>query len=326
MTRPLPPTPGRRLALGAALAAGSQWLSPSAQAQTTTTPAAPVSGGPAPNKSHTASGRVQSAPPGGAPLRLGLALGGGSARGFSHIGVLKALDEAGYRADVVAGTSAGALVGAFYAAGFSPWQIEEVALKVRDLDVADLNSANKRGMFAGEALQRLVNEYLRQQPIERLRLPFCAVATQLASGEVAALRSGDTGLAVRASCAIPGVFVPAVVQGVELVDGGLVSPLPVRQARALGAQFVIALDVGAQPRNATGAGLYEVILQSFEIMGRAITQLEAQQADLLIRPDTARFSSTDFNARKELIQAGYEAGRASLAELARRLPGRARKT
>lgn len=308
------PRPARRLALGAALAAGSQWLSASAQS---TSPAAP--------KPSASSGRVQNAPPANAPVKLGLALGGGSARGFSHIGVLKALDEAGYRADVVAGSSAGALVGAFYAAGFSPWQIEEVALKVRDLDVADINSANKRGMFAGEALQRLVNEYLRQQPIERLRLPFCAVATQLATGEVVALRSGDAGQAVRASCAIPGVFVPTVVQGVELVDGGLVSPLPVRQARALGAHFVIALDVGAQPRNNTGAGLYEVILQSFEIMGRAITQLEAQQADLLIRPDTARFSSTDFNARKELIQAGYEAGRASLAELARRLPGRARR-
>jgi len=103
--------------------------------------------------------------------KLGLVLGSGSARGFSHIGVLKALEESGYKADVVVGTSAGSLVGAFYAAGYTPWQMEEVALKVRDIDVADLNSANKRGMFAGEALQKLVNDYVRQQPIENSNSP-----------------------------------------------------------------------------------------------------------------------------------------------------------
>lgn len=256
--------------------------------------------------------------------RIALALGGGSARGLAHIGVLKALDEAGYRADAVAGTSAGALVGACYAAGMSPWQIEECALKVRDQDVADLSTVDGRDLFAGEALQKWVNEQLRQQPIERFRMPFCAVATELLSGELLALKSGDAGLAVRASCAIPGVFVPAVVNGQELVDGGLVSPLPVLQARQLGADFVIAVDVSAPPRSNTGSGLHEVILQSFEIMGRALIPLEAEQADLVIRPDTSRFSSADFRARREMIQAGYEAGRRALPELARRLSGKVR--
>lgn len=256
--------------------------------------------------------------------RVALALGGGLARGLAHIGVLKAFDEAGYRADAVAGTSAGALVGACYAAGMSPWQIEEIALKVREQDVADLSTANGRELFAGEALQKWVNMQLRRQPIERFHLPFCAVSTELLSGELRALKSGDAGLAVRASCAIPGVFVPAVVNGQELVDGGLVSPLPVRQARQLGADFVIAVDVSTPPRSNTGAGLHEVILQSFEIMGRALIQLEAEQADLVIRPDTSCFSSTDFRARREMIQAGYEAGRRALPELARRLPGKVR--
>jgi NTE family protein len=251
--------------------------------------------------------------------RLGLTLGGGSARGFSHIGVLKALEEAGYKPDVIAGTSAGSLVGIFYAAGFTPWQMEEVALKVREIDVADVNSANKRGMFAGEALQRLVNEYARNRPIERLKIPYAAVATNLATGEAVMLRTGDAGLAVRASCAIPGVFVPTMVNGIELVDGGLVSPLPVKLTRSLGADVVIAVDVGTAPQNHVNAGLYEVILQSFEIMGRALTQLEAAQADFVIRPDTSRFTSTDFNARKDLIQAGYEAGRKALPDLARKI-------
>lgn len=267
--------------------------------------------------------------------RVALALGGGSARGFAHIGVLKALEEAGYQADAVAGTSAGALVGACYAAGLSPWQIEEIALKVHDLDtseldiadldaldlaVADLSAANQRALFAGAALQKLVNDQLNQQPIERFPRPFCALATQLVSGELLGLKSGDAGVAVRASCAIPGVFLPVVVNGQELVDGGLVSPLPVQQARQLGADFVIAVDISIPPpHNSTDAGLYGVILQSFEIMGQVLIQTAAQQADLVIRPDTSRFGSTDFQARREMIQAGYEAGRQALPELARRL-------
>lgn len=251
--------------------------------------------------------------------KLGFVFGGGSARGFSHIGVLKALVEAGYRADIVVGTSAGALVGVFYAAGFTPWQMEEVALKVRDIDVADFNSVNKRGMLAGEALQKLVNDYTRQQPIEKLKIPFGAVATNLLTGEPLLMRSGDTGLAVRASSAIPGVFVPTLVGGQELVDGGLVSPLPVRFAKTMGATHVIAIDVGTKPQNNVANGLYEVVLQSFEIMGRSLTQLEAKEADFVIRPDTARFSSTDFAARKDLIQAGYTAGRSAVAELNKKI-------
>ena len=257
--------------------------------------------------------------------RIGLALGAGSARGFAHIGVLKALDEGGFKGDVVAGTSAGSLVAAFYAAGFTPWQMEEVALKVKDVDVADISSASKRGMFAGDALQKMVNSYVKDIPIERLKLPFAAVATNLKTGELVALRTGDTGASVRASCAIPGVFVPANIGGLELVDGGLVSPLPVKTARMLGADFVIAIDVGSKPMNNTGSGLYEVLLQSFEIMGRSLSQLEAQTADFVIRPDTLKFASTDFAARKDLIQSGYEAGVKAVAELKLRYGARMKK-
>jgi NTE family protein len=247
--------------------------------------------------------------------KIGLALGAGSARGFAHIGVLKSLDQAGIRADVIAGASAGALAGIFYAAGFTPWQMEEVALKVRDVDVADFSNASKRGMFAGEALQRLVNEYCRGAKLEQLKLPYAAVATNLKSGEAVMLRTGDAGMAVRASCSIPGVFVPAMVEGQELVDGGLTSPLPVKEARSLGADFVIAVDVGSKPQNNVSAGLYEVLLQSFEIMGRALTQAAALQADLVIRPDTLKYSSTDFSARKDIIQAGYEATQKMLPQI-----------
>lgn len=251
--------------------------------------------------------------------KIGLALGAGSARGFAHIGVLKSLDQAGIKADIVVGTSAGSLVGIFYAAGFTPWQMEEVALKVRDVDVADFSNASKRGMFAGEALQKMVNEYCRGVKLEQLKVTYAAMATNLKSGDSVMLRMGDGGMAVRASCSIPGVFVPATIDGQELVDGGLTSPLPAKEARSLGADFVIAVDVGSKPQNNTSAGLYEVLLQSFEIMGRALSQSSAAQADIVIRPDTLRYSSTDFGARKDIIQSGYEATQKMLPQIMAKL-------
>nr|WP_315182975.1 patatin-like phospholipase family protein [uncultured Albidiferax sp.] len=262
---------------------------------------------------------AQAAP---AAKRIGIALGAGSARGFAHIGVLKALVEAGLAPEVVVGTSAGSLVGAFYAAGYSPWQIEEVALRLRDIEIVDLGQGNKRGMFTGETLQKLVNQYVKDVPIERFKRRFGAVATVLKSGELRLLSGGNAGAAVRASCSIPGVFVPCVIGDEELVDGGLVSPLPVKAARRLGADVVIGVDVGVLPQNSTRVGLYEVILQSFEIMGRSLSQLEGQTADFMVRPDTARFSSTDFTVRKEIVQAGYEAGVAALPALRQLLRGR----
>jgi NTE family protein len=251
---------------------------------------------------------------GGSGARVGLVLGAGSSRGFAHIGVLQALEEASIAIPVIAGCSAGSLVGAFYASGLSPWQMQDIALKVRDIDVADLSTGNKRGLIAGQALQRLVNSQLKNTPIERLPKRFAAVCTDLSTGERVPLLSGDTGAAVAASCAIPGVFIPATYQGRELVDGGLTSPLPVAVARQMGADFVIAVDVGSTPSDNKRTGLYEIVLQSFEIMGRSLAKLEAKSADMVIQPDTGRFSSTDFSVRKELIEAGYIAAKAAIPE------------
>ena len=246
---------------------------------------------------------------------VGIARGGGSARGFAHIGVLQALDEAKVPIGIVAGTSAGSLVGAFYAAGFSPWKMQEVALKVRDIDVADLSSGNKRGMIGGAALKRLENGYLDNMPIEKMQRRYAAVATDLATGEKVAIQRGDVGSAVVASCSIPGVFIPTMFEGRELVDGGLTSPVPVAVARQLGADVVIAVDVGGRPSSKPRTGLYEIILQSFEIMGRSLAQLEGKSANLLIQPKTDEFDSSDFSARKEMIEAGYLAGQKALPVL-----------
>ena len=251
--------------------------------------------------------------------RLGLALGGGSARGFAHIGVLKSLEQAGIRPETVAGTSAGSLVGAFWCAGFSAWQMEEVALRTREVDLSDLSPGSRRGLMAGDALARFVNDTLKGARIEDLKTRFGAVATDLRTGETVLLRSGSVADAVRASCSIPGVFVPRELGGRELVDGGLVSPLPVRSVRQLGADVVLAVDVAAKPARSQVPGMYEIIMQSFEIMGRALADQEATTAQLVIRPTTSAFAASDFNQRKELIQAGYEAAQQALPALKRLL-------
>lgn len=260
---------------------------------------------------------AQASPKRGGAKTIGLALGGGSARGFAHIGVLQALDEAKVPIGIVAGTSAGSLVGAFYAAGLSPWKMQEIALKVKDIDILDFSAGKQRGMIAGVALKVLVNNYLSDLPIEKMPKRFAAVATDLATGDKVILRRGDPGSAVLASCSIPGVFVPTRLDGRELVDGGLTSPIPVAVARQLGADTVIAVDVGGGPSSKPRVGLYEIILQSFAIMGRSLAELESKGANVLIEPALDRFDSSDFSVRKEMIEAGYLAGQKALPSIKR---------
>ncbi|MCK6396266.1 patatin-like phospholipase family protein [Zoogloea sp.] len=245
----------------------------------------------------------------GAPRkpRLAVVLGGGSARGFAHIGVVKGLEAHGIRPDLIVGCSAGSLVGAFWAAGFSGDRMEELALRVRDSEIIDVVQGHApRGMVTGQSLQNFVNQALRGRSIESFPTPFAAVATRYPTGDLAVLRSGDAGFAVRASCSIPGVFVPAAQGAQEYLDGGLVSPVPVRTARQLGADVVVAVDVGgADPAGDQTGGLFELLQRSFEIMSHALRTNEVATADIAVRPDVGRISSTDFASRKVFIAAGF---------------------
>ena len=244
-----------------------------------------------------------------------IALSGGAARGFAHAGVLRVLDEAGIRPDAVVGTSAGSVVGALYAGGIRGDALVEAALELQREQVIEFTYPN-RGFVNGQRLQEYVDQRLGDRPIERLGLPFVAVATDLRTGRFVAFNRGDTGTAVRASSSIPAVFQPLAMDGREYVDGGLVSPVPVRLARALGADIVIAVDVTNQPTAAkqldsTGA----LVSQSIIIMEHNLADNELKDADVVIRPDLNEAPSTNFDLRAEVIAAGERAARAELPRI-----------
>ena len=183
------------------------------------------------------------------PPRIGLALGGGAARGFAHVGVIQVLEEAGIRPVLVTGTSAGSLVAALYASGKSGAQLQHIAETMEEATIADWTlQVFTRGALRGEALAKYVNAQVGQKPIEAMPLPLGIVATDLNSGNDIVFQRGDTGTAVRASSAVPAVFQPVKIGNREYVDGGLVSPVPVRAAKKMGAELVIAVDISSHPK------------------------------------------------------------------------------
>lgn len=252
------------------------------------------------------------------PPKVALVLGGGAVRGFAHVGVIKVLEAQGITPDLVVGTSAGSVVGALYAAGFSGFELQKISFRLEEDSVGDWIIPD-RGFIKGEALQNFINKVVRNQPIEKLRKPFAAVATDLQSGEMVVFQRGNTGQAVRASSSVPGVFQPVSINGREYVDGGLVSPVPVRVARKLGADVVIAVDISARPRYANIAGYTDILLQTFGIMGQAISSNELPDADVVIRPNTTGFGSADFEKKHEAIMEGEKAAQAALPLIRQKL-------
>jgi NTE family protein len=278
---------------------------------------------------------------------LALALGGGSARGWAHIGVIRALEQAGIRPDIVCGTSVGALVGAAYVAGELDRLEEWVrGLKVRDV-VALMDVTLRSGLLKGDRLMEFFRRHFPDRPIEELTIPFAAVATALATGAEIWLRCGSTLDAVRASIAVPGLFAPVLHDGVVLVDGGLVNPVPVSLARAMGAEVVIAVDLGSDllgrhlhtesppeglvgaigdwirklqnsvglvaPAHPTGQtlmpSLYEVVASSINIMQVRIarSRMAGEPPDVIVAPRLAHVRLLDFHRAKEAIEEGRRA-------------------
>ena len=248
-------------------------------------------------------------------LRIGLALGGGAARGFAHIGVIKTLEAQGIVPDLIAGTSAGSVVGALYAAGFNGFELQRLAMQMDEGAIADW-SLPSRGLFRGEALQNFINKSLENRPIERLPRRLAITATDLQSGELVVFERGNTGMAVRASSSVPAVFQPVAINGREYVDGGLVSPVPARVVRRMGADVVIAVDISSRPTaNQALAGSIDLLLQTFAIMGQSIAAHELQDADIVIRPALGATKGTDFQARHLSILEGEAATSAQMKRI-----------
>ena len=260
------------------------------------------------------------------PPRLGLVLGGGAARGFAHVGVIQVLEQSGIRPDLVVGTSAGSLVAALYASGMDGAALERAALSMDEAALTDwMLPLLSRGMLRGEALARYVRQAVGGRQLQDMSPPLGVLATDLASGQGVLFRRGDAAQAVRASSAVPGVFAPVAIAGREYVDGGLIAPVPVGQARAMGAEVVLAVDISADPQGNDASGLLGLLLQTTAIMGQSINRFELGSAEVVVRPALSGVGSADFAARKRSIEAGRAAMQAALprlrVELARLRPG-----
>jgi NTE family protein len=250
------------------------------------------------------------------PAKLGLALGGGAARGFAHVGVIQVLEENGFKPDLVVGTSAGSLVAAIYASGKSGNQLQQIAEGMEEAAFTDWTlPIFSRGMLRGDALAKYVNSLVGGKVIENMTIPLGVVATDLASGQGVLFQRGDTGTAVRASSSVPAVFQPVKIGAKEYVDGGLVSPVPVRYAKAMGADIVIGVDISSAPENNPSSDTLQILLQTFAIMGKSINAFELKDAEVVIRPSLGGMKSSDFGSRKHAINAGRLAMQQALPKL-----------
>lgn len=239
-------------------------------------------------------------------IKIGLALGGGAARGFAHIGVIKMLEANNIKPDIVVGTSAGAMVGALYAGGLDAQSIQLISDEL-DVKVFADWGLPRLGLLKGEYIAEYINNSLNNLPIEKLKIHFAALATDLQSGEVKLFQSGNTGDAVRASTAVPGVFQPPLINGRLYVDGGLVSPVPVQALKNMGANLIIAVDISTKPQYQPIDSIANILRQTISIMGEKISKNELKIADFLITPDTPYIKSWDFNSRNLAIIEGERA-------------------
>ncbi len=242
---------------------------------------------------------------------IALALGGGGAKGFAHVGVIKVLESHGIHAVIITGTSAGSFVGSLYASGMNAYKLQETALALQQSDVRDM-TLSSQGFLIGQKLQDYVNLQVQNRPIEKLPLRFAAVATQLDTGAKTVFTRGNTGQAVRASCSIPNVFIPALIGGKKYVDGGLVSPIPVSAARDMGADIVIAVDISARPKAGQSDNAFSVFDQTLNIMGKQGIDKELAGADVIIQPNVGNVGVLDLNSRQQSILEGERAAQAQL--------------
>ena len=253
-------------------------------------------------------------PPSQKPAKIALVLGAGAAKGFAHIGVLKVLESQKVPIKMIVGTSSGSFVGSLYAFGFDAYTVQKIGMTLNKSDVAELTVPDN-GFVKGDKIRDFINMQLRNTVMEKLRIPFYAVATNIRTGEPTIFATGNTGMAVQASCSVPGIFQPASFAGTSYVDGGVVDPLAVDVARQYGADIVIAVDITSATGNNVPTGTMDTIMKSVEIMYNKISQIPIGKADVVIKPQVGFVGSADFDHRHEAIMEGEKAALAAMPRI-----------
>jgi NTE family protein len=248
------------------------------------------------------------------PAKIALVLGAGASKGFAHVGVLKILENNKVPIQMIVGTSVGSFVGSLYAYGYDAYALQKISMSIERSDVAELTIPDN-GFLKGDRLRDFINTKVHNASIQKLKIPFYAVATDIRTGESIVFNSGNTGMAVQASCAIPGVFQPAIFSGTSYVDGGVVKPLAVDVARQHGADVVIAVDISSGIDSVVPISTIDTIMKSIQIMYSKMSLMPISQADVVIKPIVGFVGSADFSQRNQAIMEGEKAALAAMPRI-----------
>lgn len=252
--------------------------------------------------------------------KVALVLGGGAARGFAHVGVLRALEQEKIPVHMIIGTSVGSLIGAMYASNPNSFDLEWTSFLLEKDDLFDFSIlSSSRGPVKGDKLEEFINSKISVRKIERFKIPFYAVAADLNTGEPVIFSSGPVSKAVRASCSIPGVFIPLSYNNRQLIDGGVLGNIAPEVARKNGANLVIVVSIGKSVQNKDTDNIVSITLQAIAIMSNKIDSYKAKEVDVLITPDVGDVGTTDFTQKKRCMQAGINATMKAMPEIKRRL-------
>jgi NTE family protein len=250
------------------------------------------------------------------PAKIAVVLGAGASKCFAHIGVLKVLEAQKIPIHMVVGTSAGSIIGSLYASGKTAFELQGLAMKMGKDNVIDYDwRIWNGGIIKGEKIENYINTNIQNTPIEKLKIRYYAVTTNVATGEEVVFEKGNTGMAVHASCSVPGVFQPMKIGNNTYVDGGVVSPVAVDVARRNGADIVIAVDISGGINIDVPSGIMDTMNKSIDIMYARIAEYQIKNADVVIRPNMKNIGSTDMDKFNEAIFEGEKAAGAKMPEI-----------
>lgn len=252
--------------------------------------------------------------------KVGLALSSGAVKGLAHLGVLQVFEEEGIPIDFIAGTSAGSLVGGLYACGQELKYLKQLACSIKWEHISEV-TIPKKGLILGNRFLDFLKVMTQNKTFDQVNIPFAAIATDIRTGEAVLMNDGLVAEAIRASTSIPGIYAPFQRNGQMLVDGAVVDRIPITTVRKMGADLVIAVDVGFGIGSAKLSNIFEILIQASDIMQREICKHCWPQADVLIEPAVSQFSGMDLRKANELMEAGMEATRAKIPEIKNLLTG-----